>query len=384
MSLLYIDPVFGISGDMTVSAFLDAGCPFALLEALLKQLPITLPPLVPERKKKGPVEGTYLRIGESDVHLSVRQMEEMLRSLNVEERVKQDALGMLSIIVTAEAKVHGVEPDTVHFHELAHVDTVIDILSVARAMAYFNVDEVHCGPIPQGRGFIRTMHGMLPNPPPVTVEILNGLPLVFYDRDLELTTPTGAAILKYYVRPARPAPCAFTLVRTGVGFGTYETDTPNVLRIFVGEKKQPAPDEEVWVAEADMDDMELEYMGAVADRIRASGALDVLYFPVYMKKGRVGLRLSVTVSEALLERVLEAILKETTTFGLRLRRESRRVLLRKEMLRETSLGSVRIKSGYDESGALLKTHIEFEDVRKIADEKGLPFRAVLESLKKEL
>lgn len=382
--VLYIDPVSGISGDMTISALLDAGCPFAVLEDVLKQLPVELPSLEPEKKKKGAVEGTYLRMGESDVHLSVRQMEEMLRSLNVEERVKQDALGILSIIVAAEAKVHGVEPDTVHFHELAHIDTVIDMLSVARAMAYFSVDEVHCGPIPQGRGFIRTMHGMLPNPPPVTVEILKGMPLVFYDRDLELTTPTGAAILKHYVSSARPASCAFTLVRTGVGFGTYETDAPNVLRVFIGEKREPEPHEEVWVAEADMDDMELEYMGAVADRIRAAGALDVLYFPVYMKKGRVGLRLSVTVSEALLETAIESILKETTTFGLRLRRESRRVLVRKETLRETSLGNVRIKSGYDEGGSLLKTHIEFEDVRKIADEKGLPFRAVLESLKKEL
>jgi hypothetical protein len=382
--LLYIDPVSGISGDMTISALLDAGCPFAVLEEVLKQLPVDLPSLEPEKKKKGAVEGTYLRIGESQVHLSVLQMEEMLRSLSIEERVRKDALGILSIIVAAEAKVHGVEPETVHFHELAHVDTVIDILGVAVAMAYFNVDEVYCGSIPQGRGFIRTMHGMLPNPPPATVEILEGLPLVFYDRDLELTTPTGAAILKYYASPARPASPAFTLARTGVGFGTYETDTPNVLRVFIGEKRAAEPHEEVWVAEADMDDMELEYMGAVADRIRASGALDVLYFPVYMKKGRVGLRLSVTVSGALLEGVLESILKETTTFGLRLRRESRRVLVRKETLRETSLGNVRIKSGYDERGTLLKTHIEFEDVRKIADEKGLPFRAVLESLKKEL
>jgi uncharacterized protein (DUF111 family) len=169
-----------------------------------------------------------------------------------------------------------------------------------------------------------------------------------------------------------------------VGFGTYESDTPNVLRAFVGEVKRPGPSEEVWVIEADMDDLELEYMGAVADRIRSVGALDVLYFPVFMKKGRVGLRLTVSTSEALLEDVVESVLKETTTFGLRLRRELRRVLNREEIVRETSLGTVRVKQGYDQHGSLIKTHIEFEDVRKIADEKRLPYRVILESLKKEL
>ncbi len=383
MNLLYIDPVFGISGDMTISALVDAGCPFAVLSELLKQLPITLPPVVPEKRKKGAVEGTYLRIGESDIHLPIQQMEEMLRALKAEERVKQDALGILDVIVKAEAKVHGVEPDKVHLHELAHVDTLIDILCVAQAIAYFNIDEVCCGPIPQGRGFIRTQHGILPNPPPVTVEILSGMPMLFREQELELTTPTGAAILKYYVKEPAVSP-AFSLMHAGVGFGTYETDRPNVLRVFVGTVNRPDAREEVWVIEADMDDVEMEYMGAVADRIRSAGALDVLYFPVYMKKGRVGLRLSVTTSAALLESIVDAVIKETTTFGLRLRRESRRVLQREETLQETSLGGVRVKKGFDQQGSLMKTHIEFEDVRKIADEKGLPYRVVLESLKKEL
>ncbi len=383
MTLLYIDPVFGISGDMTIGAFLDAGCPLDVLTEVLAQLPLSLPTLLPEKRKHGVVEGTYLRIGPSDVHLSVRQMEEMIEALKVEPRVKQDVLGILGLIVKAEAKVHGVEPDKVHFHELAHVDTLIDLLCTAKAVSYFGIDEVYCGAIPQGRGFIRTSHGVLPNPPPVTVEILSGLPLVFLEQELELTTPTGAAIVKYYVkRPASRPP--FSLRTSGVGFGTYQTDSPNVARIFIGEAERPEPDEEVWVIETDMDDAEIEYMGAVAERIKAAGALDVLYFPVYMKKGRVGLRLAVTTSAACLEAVIESVLKETTTFGLRLRTESRRVLKRKETVRDTSFGPVNVKQGYDSSGVLVKTHIEFEDVKKIADAKGLPYRLILESLKKEL
>jgi pyridinium-3,5-bisthiocarboxylic acid mononucleotide nickel chelatase len=383
MTLLYIDPVFGISGDMAISAFLDAGCPLAVLTDLFEQLPISLPSLVLEKRKHGVVEGTYLRIGESDVHLSIRQMEEMIRALKVEERVKQDALAILTIIVNAEATVHGVEPEKVHFHELAHVDTLIDLLGVAKAIAYFGIDEVHCGPVPQGRGFIRTSHGLLPNPPPVTVEILSGLPLVFYPQELELTTPTGAAIAKHYAKDSSLRP-PFSLRRSGVGFGTYQTDMPNVVRIFIGEASRPEPHEEVWAIETDMDDAEIEYMGAVAERIRIAGALDVLYYPIHMKKGRVGLRLAVITSDACIETVIDSVLKETSTFGLRLRKESRRVLQRKEAVHETSFGPVKVKEGYDRKGALIKTHIEFEDVKKIADDQGLPYRLILELLKKEL
>ncbi len=383
MTLLYIDPVFGISGDMTISALLDAGCPLAVLTEVLEQLPIPLPSLLPEKRKHGVVEGTYLRIGPSDVHLAIRQMEEMIRALKVEEQVRQDALGILGIIVKAESTVHGVEPEKVHLHELAHVDTLIDLVCTARAVSYFGIDEVYCGPIPQGRGFVRTSHGLLPNPPPVTVEILSGMPLVFFEQELELTTPTGAAIVKYYVKnPAARPP--FSLQKSGVGFGTYQTDTPNVVRVFIGEAERPEPHEEVWVIETDMDDAQMEYMGVVAERIRTAGALDVLYFPVHMKKGRVGLRLSVVTSAACLETVIDSILKETTTFGLRLCRELRRVLQRKEALHKTSFGPVKVKEGYDRSGALIKTHIEFEDVKKIADDKGVSYRLILESLKKEL
>ena len=155
---------------MTISAFLDAGCPLAALTEVLEQLPIILPSLVPEEKKHGVVEGTYLRIGPSDVHLSIRQMEEMIRALKVEEQVRQDALGILGIIVKAEAKVHGVEPEKVHFHELAHVDTLIDLVCTAKAVSYFGIDEVYCGLIPQGRGFVRTSHGLSAQRPPATVE----------------------------------------------------------------------------------------------------------------------------------------------------------------------------------------------------------------------
>ncbi len=199
-------------------------------------------------------------------------------------------MGILEVLVNGEAKAHGVPAEKVHFHELSHVDTIIDCLCVARAMAFFAVEEVFCGPLPQGRGFIKTAHGIMPNPPPATTEIVSGLDVVFLDEERELTTPTGAAIARYYAKGRTRPP--FRVARHGYGFGTFETTRPNVLRVFLGEADGPSFDEEVWVAEADMDDMEPEYLGAVADRIRAAGALDVLYFPIQMKKGRPGIRLA--------------------------------------------------------------------------------------------
>ncbi len=383
MNILYLDPVLGISGDMTISALIDAGCPFDLLMDLLGQLPVDLPDLTTERKRKGAIEGTYLRIGHSHSHLSVSEMRKMIAGLRVDERVKTDALGILEGLVDAEAKAHGVPREEVHFHELSHIDTIIDVLCVARAVAYFNIDMVLSGPIPQGRGLIKTAHGIMPNPPPATTELLTGFDVVFLDEEKELTTPTGAAIVRYYVKNRVRMP--FKIVHQGYGFGTFEAATrPNVLRVFIGEAVSGAIDEEVWVIEADMDDMETEYLGAVADRMRASGALDVLYFPVQMKKGRSGMRLSIVTHQPSLGPLTDMVLKETTTFGVRFRPEYRCVLARTEEVRKTSFGPVTVKVGFDTSGNRLKTHVEFEEVRRIADERGIAYRTLLDALKKEL
>lgn len=384
MNILYIDPVFGISGDMTISAFIDAGLPFEELERLLKKISLPVPAITPEKRMHGIIEGTYLKIEHSSTHLTIREMEEIIEKVETEVKIKQDAKAMLEIILNAEAKVHGISKDELHLHELSHVDTLIDLFGVAKGMHYFGIDRVFCGPVPHGRGTIKTSHGIIPNPPPVTLEILSGFNTVFIEEPLELTTPTGGTIVRYYVRDKNVQPPPFKIEKIGYGVGTYKTDKPDVLRIFIGKTDEPAFEEDVWVVETDMDDMETEYIGAIADRIRAAGALDVLYFPVCMKKGRIGIRLSITLKTETLQHIREMLFAETTTFGLRLRREHRNVLRREEKLVETSYGNIRVKYGYDHNGNLMKTHIEFEDVKKISEEKGIPYRAVLEALRLEV
>lgn len=383
MNILFIDPIFGISGDMMISAFLDAGMPFEELTGLLKTITVDMPSMKPVRKRQGIIEGTHLEIADSKTHLSVAQMERLIEDMNTEPRIKDDAKGMLNVLVAAEAKVHGVPRDEVHFHELSHIDTLIDVVSVAKGMHYFDVQKVYCGPVPMGRGTIKISHGVVPNPPPATVEILTGYNLLFLDIPLELTTPTGAAIVRYYVKDIHGAP-SFTMKKIGYGFGSYESEKPDALRIFIGTSEDPSHEEEVWLLEVDLDDMDMEYLGAVAERIRGKGALDVLYFPVYMKKGRIGVRLSITAPIESLQRLIDAVLSETTTFGVRMQKFQRRVLRREEKIIDTPYGPVRIKAGYDREGHLIKTHIEFDDVKRIADERGLPYRLVLNTIRKEI
>jgi len=383
MNILYIDPVFGISGDMMISALIDTGLPFEELHKLLKNIPLPLPSMVPMKKRQGIIEGTYLKIEDSDTHLSISKMEELIKGLKVKERIKVDAKGMLDIILKAESKIHGTSRDKLHLHELSNIDTLIDLLCIAKGMDYFKIEKVYSGPIPLGRGTIKTSHGIIPNPAPATLEILSGYNVVFLDETFELTTPTGAAIVRYYVKDKNKRP-VMKIEKTGYGLGTYKTDKPDTLRIFIGKDKEPQYDEELWVLEADMDDMEMEYIGAVAERIRNEGALDVLYFPVYMKKGRIGMRLSITVAEEKVQHLLDTLFAETTTFGIRMRKELRNILRREEGVVKTSYGSVRIKNGYDRQGKLIKTHIEFEDVKRIAEAKKIPYRVLLESIKKEV
>jgi pyridinium-3,5-bisthiocarboxylic acid mononucleotide nickel chelatase len=384
MKILYIDPILGISGDMMISALIDAGLHFEKIEAVLKSLPLTLPRITPMRGQLGTVEGIHLQIDDSDLHYSPSEMSRMIGGLSIEPKIKDDAQAMLDIIVEAESKVHGVSKDSVHLHELSSIDTLIDILSVAAGINFLRIDKVYSGPVPCGRGTVKTAHGIMPNPPPATVEILKGFKTVFLDIPLELTTPTGATIVRHFVKD-QGAPPPMRIEMVGYGLGLYEkTEKPDALRLFIGQRAEPSSDEEVRVIEADLDDMQMEYIGACTDRIREAGALDVLYFPIHMKKGRIGIRLSVTVAAADLDRITGLVFRETTTFGMRVRREERRVLRREVKVMQTGHGPIRVKYGYGPEGNVIKKHVEFEDVKKIADEKDLPYTDLLDTIKKEL
>ncbi len=384
-NILYIDPIFGISGDMMIAAFIDAGLPFVELEGLLKKIPLALPEIKPEKKSHSIIEGVHLNIEHSQIHLSIREMEDIIEKVDAGTKIKEDVKAMLTIILNAEAKVHGVLRDDVHLHELSHIDTIIDLFGVAKGMDYFGINRVFCGPLPHGCGTIKTSHGIIPNPPPVTLEILSDFKTFFLEEPLELTTPTGATIVRHYAKNGYIPTPVFKIDKTGYGVGTYKTDRPDVLRIFISQSEEQVYEEDdILVIETDIDDMNMEYAGIIAEKIRKAGALDALYFPVYMKKSRLGIRLSVVTRKELLRDITDMIFAETTTFGIRFRTEQRNVLKREERLIQTSYGSVRVKYGFTDNGSIIKKHIEFDDVRKIAEEKKIPYRVLLESLESEI
>lgn len=383
MKILYIDPIFGISGDMTISALLDAGMPFGEIERVLNKLPVNTPSVTPSKKTQGIIEGTLLTIDHSDIHLTPTEMKTVINTIDIPEKVRQDTLSMLDLLVTAEAKVHNVSADEIHFHELSHIDTIIDLLCVAFGIYYFGIEEVFCGPVPFGRGTVKTAHGVIPNPPPAAVELLKGFPVVFTDIPLELVTPTGAAILRHYVHKSG-AVIPFRIEKTGYGAGNYESEKPDLLRIFIGDTDEVTCDEDIWVIEADVDDMNMEYTGAVLDKIREAGAMDALFFPVHMKKGRIGIRISVSTFAEKLDHVMEIIFSETTTFGVRFRKDARRVLRRGMKTIDTDYGPIRVKTGYDRDGFPVKHHIEFDDVKSIADRSDIPYKTILGYIKKTL
>jgi uncharacterized protein (TIGR00299 family) protein len=374
MRVLYIDPVSGISGDMMIAALLDLGVPVSILNETLERLPFRLPRIRAEKVRAGIIEGTRIRFEGESTSLGPQEMRQAICSLG-EENVRKDALSMLDILLDCEAAIHG-ERD-VHLHELS--DTLIDLVAVAKAMSYLSIDEVYSGPVPFGSGIIKISHGELPNPPPLTIRILTGFPVYFTGLPFELVTPTGATILRHYVNLKECPP--FVIESQGIGFGNYEMERPDILRIFMGHR---GPSEEIFVVETDIDDMQMEYVGAVVERIRKVGPKEVVYFPVLMKKGRIGVRISVLCDEESLDRVVDLLLSETTTFGVRMRRENRRTLRREIRTLDTPYGTIRVKVGYDQKGRMVKRHVEFDDVKELAEQEGLPFSKLLDEIRSKV
>lgn len=381
MKIIYIDPVFGISGDMMIAALIHAGYPFETFLKTIKKIPLPLPEIEPELISSGIIEGIHLSIKDSDTHLTINEMVGIIHEIDLDERVKRDAMGILEILIKAESKIHNISRDELHFHELSQIDTLIDLIGVADGINFLGIERVFCGSIPCGKGTIKTSHGIIPNPPPVTIEILKDFKISFFDEPFELTTPTGAAIVKYYAKGHRFMP-PMKVERVGYGTGTYKSQRPDILRVFIGEIEEPEGLDYVWVIETDMDDMDLEYLGIVAERIKNAGAIDCVFFPVYMKKGRLGVRLSVLVGDDSLEKVKDTIFSETTTFGIRIRRDSRDVLKREIKKVETPFGTVHVKYGYNRKGNPVKTHIEFEDIKRLADEKEMPYLTLYNEIKR--
>lgn len=375
---IYLDLLGGAAGDMLLGALTAAGAPLEALQAGVADLGLGASLDVQPTQRRGLAAlRVQVRGPESPPHRSWSDVRALLEGLPVAERVRARALAAFTALAEAEAKVHGQPVEQVHFHEVGAVDAIVDVVGVCLALELLGVETVTASPLPLGRGSTRAAHGLLPVPVPAVLELLarRGAPSVPGGAARELVTPTGAALVTTLAASFGPQP-AGTVRAVGYGAGTREAapDEPvNLTRAVLLEPSAAASD--VLVLEANLDDQQPEQVAHAAEALLAAGALDVTLTPILMKKGRPGTLLSVLCQPADSERLAELTLSETTTLGVRWRRESRRVLPRWVRAVATPFGEVAVKFAQRPGGELSPAP-EFESCKQVAEAAGVPLRRV--------
>jgi len=371
----------GISGDMFCASLLDLGVPLDLFEKAVASL--HLPEkivLKAEKALRGGLAGTRFLVETPHDHAhhnhhhaehshdhgrSWAQIRDLLKKSKLDAKVRDSALAMFQRVAEAEAKLHGVPVETVHFHEVGAIDSIVDLVCAAAGVHHLKISEITASPPVDGTGTIQCAHGKFPLPAPATAEILRGIPIRQLDVPHELTTPTGAAILAHFVTKFGLLE-SFAADLIGYGLGTRDfSDRPNVLRAFLGHLSSVPSEvtETVFEIRTHLDDITGEHLAYAIDRLMAEGALDAAASPLVMKKSRPGHLLTVLALPADAEKLAAIVLRETTAFGLRMERVERRTLRREEKTVPTPYGPICVKLGYL-GNSLVQIHPSDADCRK--------------------
>lgn len=314
-------------------------------------------------------------------HHSLEEVSEIISKLRVSDAVKKDALAVYKLIARAESHVHGVEVSQIHFHEVGEKDAIMDVTAVCYLMNFIGAERIVASPVHVGSGNVRCAHGILPVPAPATEYLLRGIPYYQGDIKSELCTPTGAALLKYFAKEFGPMP-EMNIEQTGVGCGNKDFETANCVRIFMGESEGRTYEDRILELDANVDDMTAEEIGFAMDRLFDAGAREVFTSSVYMKKNRPGTLITVICTEDKKDEILETFFKYTTTIGIRQKVCERYILKRETEVLKTEFGDIRKKtsSGYECN----RSKLEYDDVAKIALEKGISLREARELIEKKI
>ena len=408
MTIAYFDTISGISGDMTLGALVDAGVPLEHLRRELSTLGLEGFSLETTTVKRNAISAVKFDVlitprqpghhGDEHHHHAAghhsppdhphnsRNLKDILSLIagsGLNERVRERAARIFTVIGEAEAKIHNTTPDKVHFHEVGAVDSIVDILGTCIGLEYLGVDAVHSSPVKLGNGgLVETQHGKMPVPTPATVEILRGYPTALTDIPFELTTPTGAGIIKA-LSSGLLSMEEFRVSSIGYGSGSRDIpQVPNLLRVFIGTLGPTHEQDELVTVETNIDNMNPEIFPYVIERLLAGGAHDAYLVPVVMKKGRPGIVLSVLVNRGKLDPILEIVFAETTTLGVRIQPVERRKVKR---------GARRVKTSFGEMNVKVITHDgierlspEFEECKRIAAEKNISLIDVYRQVEAEL
>lgn len=371
MKICYLDAFSGISGDMLVGALADAGADQAALSAGLASLG-TGASFHFEKTKRCGIAATkfHVRGGAAKAHRHLPQILRMIENADLPARAKASAAEVFRRLAEAEASVHRVPVEKVHFHEVGAADSIADIAGACLGFELLGVDAIHCSAVNVGSGTVKTEHGVLPVPAPATVALLKGKPVYSSGPPAELTTPTGAAVVTTLAREFGPMP-PLKILAAGYGAGDLDfPEQPNVLRAMIGEPSGAAEAAVVTVIEANLDDAAPQVLAYAMERLLEAGALDATLSPLVMKKGRPGSLLRVIAKPEDRERLARIVFAETTTLGVRMYSAERRVEAREFAEVDTPHGRVRMKVAAGGASP------EYEDCRRIALEKGLPLRQV--------
>lgn len=374
--ILYLEPVGGIAGDMFLAAALDLGVPLAALEGALHTLQVPGWHFAVKRDVRHEITGTHVDVVVDEPeggheHRGWADIDALIGASGLSDGAKEKARRVFRLIGEVEAKIHGTTLDAIHFHEVGAVDSIVDICGAAVALELLGDPTVYAAPPPLGSGTTRIAHGVVPVPVPATLELLRDVPVRFEGLG-ELTTPTGAALLKAFATVAPPPQLVVEKVGYGVGTKDWK-DRANVLRATLGRATAAASTLEV--LECNLDDCSPQLLGALVDTLLARGALDAWIAPVVMKKGRPGHLVGVLARAEHKQRLVDTLLEETTTLGVRATAVSRSELERRHETVETPWGPVRVKLGL-RAGVVLNATPEFEDCRALAEKAGVPLKDV--------
>jgi pyridinium-3,5-bisthiocarboxylic acid mononucleotide nickel chelatase len=382
MKAAYFDCFSGISGDMTLGALVDAGCALEVLRGGLQGLRVEGWEIRAEKVWKNGMAATHVVVKTEDTqkHRSLSTIRGILEQSDLPAGVKQRATAIFTKLGEAEAAVHDVPLEKIHFHEVGAVDAIVDIVGACIGFAGLGIESFACSPLNVGGGTAKMAHGVLPVPAPATARLLLGKPTYSNGVQKELVTPTGAAIVATVCEAFGPQP-SMKVSAIGYGAGTTDLESqPNVLRIMVGEVCGKGVDGHggtIRVLQANLDDMNPQIFGYLLERALAAGALDVFATPVQMKKSRPGTLVTILCKPEDEEKFRGMLFAETTTLGVRSQLVERYALPREHVTVKTRFGDVRVKVSRSD-GRIQHASPEFEDCRKLAEDGNIPLQEVME------
>ncbi|MHC1758849.1 MAG: nickel pincer cofactor biosynthesis protein LarC [Negativicutes bacterium] len=380
MRAVYLDSFSGLSGNMFLGALVDAGMPEAALRNEIAKINIKGFSLKVESVNKCGIHATHIDVDltSGHHHRGLSDILQLIRETELPEAVKEKACLVFQRLGAAEAKVHGMPIEKVHFHEVGAVDAIIDIVGTVFGFYYLGIDRIYCSPLRVGRGFVKAAHGIMPIPAPATAELLHGIPWYPGDIDKELVTPTGAALVAELCSGFGDRPTGFIAQKTAYGAGTWDLIIPNVLRLSVGTIPEEKNVDTRWLLEANVDDSTPEVIAYVIDKLLAAGALDAWITPIIMKKGRPAFLISALTDELQKNAVEDVVFAETSSIGVRWQEVRRTVADRSIVPVATEWGSVGVKVA-ERNGQVINVAPEFGDCRALADQTGAPLKKIYQA-----